>query len=48
MWKNAHEAHGDIQVPIELVYDCSVVFVGFFLKFVVELDGGTPGRSKEV
>ena len=46
--KNTHEDQRGIEVVIIFLRKVAVVFVGFALELVVEVDAGTAGRSKEV
>ena len=46
--KNTHEDQRGIQVFIVFLHKFAVVVVDFTLEFIVELDAGVFGGSKEV
>ena len=43
-----HKDQGGVQVFVVFLHEIAVIFVGFALKLVVELETGAAGRSKEV
>ena len=46
--KNTHEDQRGIQIFTVFLHKVTVVVVGFMLEFIVELDAGVVGGSKEV
>jgi len=45
---DAHEDQGGVQVFTIFLHEVAVVFAGFSLKLVVELDAGAASRPKEI